>query len=206
MRSATKLASHLIFSEVVVILITWLAARPTPAAGQTPTPGNNAVYYQSGSSGVCCKGSGAFIDATVFATSVDTICSAIYKIMLPTGYSAAVIDARGLPGVTGASMTCAPGTTPWNNGTTFLNKPATILLPAGTIVIPTTWVLPQNTRLIGVGDSISNLSGGGTTTVGTTIQACKSVVNVECPVLVASLSLSDGAGPFPTSIRTTSSR
>ena len=40
----------------------------------------------------------------------------------PSSYSAAVIDARGFPGSTGASMTCAAGTTPWNNGTTYLNS------------------------------------------------------------------------------------
>lgn len=172
MRNAKKLASQLILFEAMGVIMSWLAACPTPAKAQSQ--GNNAVYYQPGSTGVCCKGSSAFVDASTFATSADTICSTIYKILQPPGYSATVIDARGLPGATGASMTCAATTTPWNNGTTFLNKPSTILLPAGTIVIPTTWVLPQNTHLIGVGDSIANLSAGGTATVGTTIQACKS--------------------------------
>jgi hypothetical protein len=67
-------------------------------------------------------------------------------------------------------MTCAAGTTPWNNGSTFANVPSTILLPAGTIIIPIPWVLPGYTHLIGVGDSIVSASG-----IGTTIQACKSV-------------------------------
>jgi len=128
MKSATKLAPSLIFSAVLVFLISWSAADPTSAAAQGQ--GNNAVYYQSGSSGVCCKGSSAFIDASVFATSADTFCSAIYKILNSATYTAAVIDARGLPGSAGTSMTCAAGWTPWNNGTTFLNKPSTILLPA----------------------------------------------------------------------------
>jgi len=152
MKNATKL----IFSFLVVLFI-WLGARPTPAGAQSQ--GNNAVYYQSGSTGVCCKGSGAFIDASVFADT--TFCKTIYDILAPSGYSAAVIDARGLNS-SNTTMACAAGTTPWNNGTTFLNKPSTILLPAGTVVIPSTWGLPANTALIGVGDNIGS---------GTTLQA-----------------------------------
>jgi hypothetical protein len=97
-------------------------------------------------------------------------CTVLYYV-LTHGYpsAGAVIDARGLNSVN-TSMSCSAGWTPWNSGSAFVNVPSTILLPAGTIVIPTSWVLPQNTHLIGVGDSISSSSG-----VGTTIQACKSV-------------------------------
>ncbi|MGA8492593.1 MAG: hypothetical protein WB711_19375 [Terriglobales bacterium] len=42
--------------------------------------------------------------------------------------------------------------------------PSTILLPAGTIVTPSTWVIPSNTKLVGMGDS----------SLGTTIQAASS--------------------------------
>lgn len=162
-----KSAAKLIFPLVVVVLLTWFASRTTPAAAQSQSQGNNAVYYQPGSVGVCCNGSGAFIDASVFADT--TICKTIYDILRPAGYTAAVIDARGL-NPSNTNMTCAAGTTPWNNGTTYLNKPSTILLPAGTIVIPTTWVLPNNTTLIGVGDGLP----ASTTASSTTIQACKS--------------------------------
>jgi hypothetical protein len=153
---------------VAAALASLLLLFPTSSPAQTQ--GNNAVYYQSSGSGTCCKGSAAFIDASVLVFTHSTICSTLYGILSSTSYvypsGGAVIDARGLNS-TNTSLTCAAGTTPWNNGSTFVNVPATILLPAGTIGIPTTWVLPQNTHLIGVGDSI--FSGSG---VGTTIRAC----------------------------------
>jgi hypothetical protein len=57
------------------------------------------------------------------------------------------------------SMTC--GGTPWSGITS--PPPSTILLPAGTIVIPSTWVLPQNTRLVGEGENNPLSSAPGTT-------------------------------------------
>ena len=69
-------------------------------------------------------------------------------------------------------MTCAAGTTPWNNGTTFVNVPSTILLPAGTIVIPKTWVLPNNTTLIGVGDALPSTSSASSTTIQACLNSC----------------------------------
>jgi hypothetical protein len=153
---------------IVLVLAGRFLAFPTLVAAQSQ--GNNAVYYQSGSSGICCQGSGAFIDASMFKGQASDICGVIYYIF-KNSYpsSSAVVDARGLNS-SNTSMTCAAGTTPWNNGTTtFLNKPSTILLPAGTIIIPIPWVLPGYTHLIGVGDSIVSASG-----IGTTIQACKS--------------------------------
>jgi len=168
MKSAMKPALKLVFPGVVVVLIALSAVGPTVAAAQTASQGNNAVYNSSGNCS-SCLGSGAFIDASVFADT--TFCKTIYDIPQPTGYSTAVIDARGLnSSISGFSMTCAAGTTPWNNGTTYLNKPSTILLPAGTIVIPKTWVLPNNTVLIGVGDALPSTSSASSTT----IQACTS--------------------------------
>jgi hypothetical protein len=173
MKSATKLASELIFSGAVVVLITWSAACPIHAAAQSGSQGQNAVYPAP--PGACCVGSSAFIDASMFLGTNSTICSIIYTILQPAGYSAAVIDARGLNSAN-TNMTCAAGWSPWNNGMTYLNKPSTILLPAGTVVIPTTWVMPNNTRIIGAGDALDYLSTG-TVSVGTTLQACKSAIN-----------------------------
>jgi len=169
MKNAIKLALKLVFPGVVVVLIASSAVGPTVAAAQTGSQGNNAVYYQNSLGvGACCQGSGAFIDASVFVLTGSTFCSTLYSILRPAGYTAAVIDARGLNS-SNTNMTCAAGTTPWNNGTTYLNKPSTILLPAGTIVIRSTWVLPNNTTLIGVGDGLP----ASTTASSTTIQACK---------------------------------
>ena len=174
MRSAKSLAVGRVWFVIAAVVIAYLSTCEPEAAAQG-TQGQNAVC----TSPTQCSttvGTSAFIDASVFATSTDTFCSTIYKILNPSSYSPSVIDARGFPGSSGASMTCASGTTPWNNGATFLNKPSTILLPAGTIAIPTGWVLPSNTHLFGQGDNIypiptppvSNLNSG------TVIQACTS--------------------------------
>jgi hypothetical protein len=165
MKNATKLASNLIFSVMMAVLVTWFAAFPTPATAQG-SQGQDAVYNSS--NGVV--GSSSFIDASMFADT--TICSTIYNILKSPLYSASVIDARGLNSGN-TNMTCASGWTPWNNGTTFQNKPSTILLPAtgaNPIIIPSAWVLPPNTHLIGEGDGIPS-SGF---TPGTTIQATTS--------------------------------
>ena len=92
-------------------------------------------------------------------------CGVLNFILNPTNHVmpvvGAVIDARGLPGNTGTSMTCAAS--PWAGITS--PPPSTILLPAGTIIIPTVWVLPARTHVIGQGDNVSS---------GTTIQAAAS--------------------------------
>jgi hypothetical protein len=165
----------------VTVLASWFLALPLQVNAQntcpTPSQGQNAVYNPTCNNGPVV-GSSSFIDASMFAVSTDTICSTIYKILNSVTYTAAVIDARGLPGATGASMTCKAGTTPWNNGATFVNVASTILLPATPtagatprpIIISTPWVLPANTHLIGEGDGISDASF----TPGTTIQAASS--------------------------------
>jgi hypothetical protein len=109
----------------------------------------------------------------MFKAQAADVCGVIYYIFThgyPSSFGT-VVDARGLNSST-TTMTCAAGTTPWNNGSAFVNVPSTILLPAGTIVIRTTWALPQNTHLIGVGDGIFSASG-----IGTAIQACKQSIN-----------------------------
>jgi hypothetical protein len=160
---------------IVVVLAGWFLALPATAVAQSQ--GNNAVYYQSGSSGTCCQGSGAFIDASAFSSTNQgsDFCQRLNYILTHSyPSSGAVIDARGLnSSITGFSMTCATGWTPWNNGSTFVNVPSTILLPAGTIVIPTTWVLPNKTTLIGVGDALPSTSSASSTA----IQACKQAIN-----------------------------
>jgi len=50
--------------------------------------------------------------------------------------------------------------------------PSVILLPAGTIVIPGTWVLPNNTTLIGEGDDLYLATPQSPPTFATTLQAC----------------------------------
>ncbi len=173
MKGRTRFLSGRAFFAIVAAIATWSLASPR-AAAQTSFQGQDAVYNSSGQ----VTNSPAFIDASMFAFQNGTICSVIYTVLTSTNppYPAtgAVVDARALLSSTpSTSMTCAAGTTPWNNGTTFVNVPSTILLPAtgGTpIKISTTWALPNNTRLIGEGDGIPSTNF----TSGTTIQAANS--------------------------------
>jgi len=155
----TRFASSGMFFTSVAVLACWLSAFPTVANAQG-IQGQNAVYNSS--NGVV--GSNAFIDASMFPAAGRDFCGVLKFVLQnidqpPTYPSGAVIDARGLPGNTGTSMTCAAS--PWAGIT---NPPfSTILLPAGTIVISTTWVLPSNTRLVGEGENNPLSSTPGTT-------------------------------------------
>jgi len=150
------------------VMFTLLMIAVCPGSAQTQNvTGYNAVYNSTGNA---TTPSPSFIDASVSQKVNHTdLCATIYNIFTGTApnpaYPAAgaVIDARGISGT--AALTCAAGTTPWNNCTTTVSVPSNILLPAGTIVIPTTWVLPPQTHLIGQGDNPSS---------GTVIQACTS--------------------------------
>jgi len=157
-----------VFLGIVLVLIVCLAAFSTAARAQNP--GNNAVFPMSG---LCCQGSSAFIDASVFVSGTNpNICAVLHNILGGVGYPAAgaIIDARGISGT--AALTCTAS--PWAGISN--PPPSTILLPATggasptPIVISSTWVLPANTHLIGEGDGIAS-SGS---TPGTTIQAATS--------------------------------
>jgi hypothetical protein len=145
---------------------------PTDAKGQGQ--GNNAVYKNATT---CCQESPAFIDASVFASAQRRdFCAVLNFILNPTNAilppGSPVIDARGL-NPNNTSMKC--NSSPWGSGSSYLNVASTILLPATgahPIVIPSTWVLPNNTRLVGEGDN--DPSGS---TPNTTIQACLQTTN-----------------------------
>jgi len=85
-----------------------------------------------------------------------------------------IIDAAGnLYGVTayGGTGGCTLAGVPGGCGTVYE------LSPAGTIVIPGTWVLPNNTTLIGEGDDLYLGTPQSPPTFATTLQACKTSVN-----------------------------
>jgi hypothetical protein len=172
MKNARSFAVGWMSFAAVIVLIGWFSGSPVPAAAQSA--GQNGAYDSSGNCSPC-QGSPSFVDASVFYNkpSSKDFCSVLNWVLNPSNgvlsSTSAVIDARGLPGSYGTSMTCT--VSPWAG----ISQPpaATILLPAGKIVIPGGWVLPANTRLIGVGNGdVANSSGA--TYSGTTIQACKS--------------------------------
>ena len=168
MKSATTLTARWVSFAVVSVLIGWPLVFPGTAAAQG-TQGQNGVFNPS--NGIV--GSNAFIDASMFAGNAQNrnLCSVLNYVLAnidqpPTYPNGAVIDARGIPGVTPpVSMTCT--ISPWGSGSGYLNVPSTILLPATTaaapIVISTPWVLPSYTHLIGQGDAITSVSPLGTT-------------------------------------------
>jgi hypothetical protein len=82
MKGTTRSASGWIVSAIAAVLVGWCATFPSNAGAQTQ--GNNDVYSNSSGSE---NGSSAFIDASMFAISTDTICSTIYKILQPGSYS-----------------------------------------------------------------------------------------------------------------------
>jgi len=149
MTSAARLVRTL-FAAVVLI---GLCSFPMPIGAQVQ--GNNAICNTNSGCTLTTEltGSSAFIDASMFGGSKTDFCAVMFHILNPLSHilpiTGGVIDARGLPGTTGTSMTCAAGTTPWNNGSAYVATPSTILLPAGTITTSASWVLPQNTKLIG---------------------------------------------------------
>jgi len=162
MRSVTVVISRGVFVAICIIAVLMV---PSTRASAQNKQGQNAVYDNSQSGAVV--GSSAFIDASMFVGNVihPNFCTVLVYVLNPQNgvltSIGAVIDARGLPGSTGTSMTCT--SSPWSGITN--PPPSTILLPAGTITISNTWVLPNGTRVIGEGSSSSS-------TVQTTIQAC----------------------------------
>jgi hypothetical protein len=174
-----------------LILIGCVGILPVPAEAQA---GNNAICTSSTQT-QCgpTTASPAFIDASVLQRQHD-FCNTIYRILAATGHPSTgeVIDARGIS----ANLTCANGTTPWFNGSTFANVPSTILLPAGTITIPSTWVLPGGTKLIGEGSEIHGVPIPPTVSGPTMIQACTNSIS-GCPTNFSGTMIQFGAPLCP---------
>ena len=153
-------------------MFTWIAGLAL-ASAHAQTASNNAVFNGAGTA---VTFSSAVIDASAFASTSTTICETIYSILNGTsGYgtypaTGAIIDARGLT-TSNSNFTCKNtiAESPWQSGTSYLDKPSVILLPAGTITISYTWLLPNNTRIIGQGASTP--VGSGTTQTGTVLAA-----------------------------------
>jgi hypothetical protein len=161
MQSATRLTFSGMHLGIIAVLLYCLPVFVIRANAQG-SQGQNAVCS---STSVCSSnsetvGTGAFIDASMFVGNVTspTFCSVLNYVLAhvvqPTYPNGAVVDTRGLPGLTQTSMMCA--TSPWGSGSDYLIVPSVILLPAGTITASVPWVLPTNTKLIGVAKGTSS--------------------------------------------------
>src|ERR1700722_4651717 len=156
----------------------------TFCTGTCPLP--EMVFAQTGSNGICTSTtgctvgpSGAFIDATPYASTSSSICATIFRILTgasPAFIPGSTIDARGLNSTntkaTGSVLTCTASTTdtPWSQNTSSTTNASTILLPAGTIQIAYKWALPNGTRIIGEG-------AGSTSSSATLIEATSTIAS-----------------------------
>jgi hypothetical protein len=160
MRIATRFSASRAFTLATVVLLGWLATSPARARAQITNGGYNVVTSGVGTLPTSTFMSTSFIDASAYG--VGDICSKIYSVFthttgIPYPPAGAVIDARGI-----SNLQCS-GNTPWVNGGVSTSFPSVILLPTGTITIGASWVLPDNTRIIG-----TTIAEGST---GTIIQA-----------------------------------
>jgi len=121
---------------------------------QTEAMGNKGVYNSSGS----VAASADWIDASAFcgssgcSNSTD-FCSVLHQALGQVPPTGAVVDARGLVPLSSPTGTYSCSTTMEPNPFNGISYPSTVLLPAYTIVVTSTWILPNNTKLIGQGPS-----------------------------------------------------
>jgi hypothetical protein len=108
--------------------------------------GNSVVYNST----PALTYSTAYLDASAFATG-QGFCAIVGTALgkLPSG--GGVLDARGINS-SNSTMKCA-GSTPWSALTSAV--PALILLPAGTIQTNTSWIVPNGTKLVGLGPGVT---------------------------------------------------
>jgi hypothetical protein len=122
----------------------------SPSRMVAQNPGQKAVYGPNG-----LTGSAVWVDASAWwnGTSVPDLCSIIQLNILTSGYGSSylngtVIDARGLAyGVQRGTQT-ACSVNPFG-ALTGPPPSTTLLLPSGFVDTNVTWVVPNNTTLIG---------------------------------------------------------
>jgi hypothetical protein len=136
-----------------VVFVGWFLISPSRMSAQSGSPGQKAVYGPNG-----LTGSAVWVDASAWwnpvTTPVPDLCSIIQLKILTSGYGSSsypngtVIDARGLAyGVKNGTQT-ACSVNPF--GALTGPPPSTILLlPSGFVDTNVTWVVPNNTTLIG---------------------------------------------------------
>jgi len=160
----------------VLFLACIVGGLPIAASAQGVNAGANAVYNYAATTTIP---STSFVDANQFTGSSSTdVCGKINAVLTWANYPASgtVIDARGIvPAMNTRNYTCSM------NPFSGVSSPSVVLLPSGTIKTAFTWILPANTRLIGVGPS-------GITPPGTTIQAMSGLASTIIQLATASAS------------------
>lgn len=114
---------------------------------------------------------GTIIDLYVYGAATDSICTKLYNVFthLPTNVSSPTIDARGIVGSSGATVTCGATDSPFPAA-----AHGKVLLGNVTITTSATWAVPagvtieglgaMNTRIVAGSSSMTKLIQMGSTT------------------------------------------
>jgi hypothetical protein len=164
-------------------------AFPTLAAAQAQNPGNKTVWNANvppaTAPSVAWIDASAYWDATM--ANAPDLCGIISINILNSSYATnypngAVIDARGLynpdPSSTTTTKIACTGSPFDGLPDNASPPPTTILLPAGNIPISSTWVLPNNTKISGVGGH-SDVSASTAASGNTVLSATSSFMGTD---------------------------
>jgi hypothetical protein len=158
--TAKAVLLRFLFFATAMILLGWISTSPTRALAQgcSPVAGNNLVY------GNCSTqssfGSQSYIDVSSATTSATgDLCARIASVLATSGLKAGtVVDARGIVPPTPLSCSSDPFIIGVNgSGQPIFAPPSVVLLPSGTITTSSSWVVPDETQLIGEGPGITTL-------------------------------------------------
>jgi hypothetical protein len=132
----------------VIVIVGWFSVSPGWMVAQSA--GQKAVYGPNG-----LTGSAVWVDASAWwnGSSVPDLCSILQLKILTGGYSSSypngtVIDARGLAYGVQNGTQAACSVSPFG-ALTAPPPSTTLLLPSGFVDTNVTWVVPNNTTLIG---------------------------------------------------------
>jgi hypothetical protein len=159
MRNVNRPALSRLFFSAATVLLVLQELVPSTANAQITINGSTQGYNAVWSGSATISGSSVSLDASKFSGS--DICAKITTALsaaIADGFAAGVvIDARGA-----ATGICA-------NSPTTNTDHATILLPAGTITLPGTWILGNQTRLIGLGRNQTTIVPKSTSFTGSSV-------------------------------------
>jgi hypothetical protein len=165
---AKKLATSGFLVAVFVCIGVW----SHPAYSQTPAQGNKAVIDSSGGptpSTIWIDASAWWDESTTTNPDLCNILNTIIALQISGGSTVGVvIDARGLYNsfLTSPAVACT-GTPFPTSASSFA---MTILLPSATIPMSSTWIVPNNTRLVGEGQNTNLVAESGFTGTGYMIE------------------------------------
>jgi hypothetical protein len=155
-----RIARSLNLNSVLIVVLGGISVLPLRLTAQISpsiltcpsSQGRNAIWGTcTGTLGVV--GSSAFVDATVFGGPGIDFCQQINNAINSLPLTGGVVDARGVQLSGGNTCANSPFTNP-----NVITVPSIVLLPPGIITVSKTWVLPDETKVIGEGSGASGTS------------------------------------------------